>query len=95
MVDTKTVEYIAELARLGLSEDEKKNLGTNLAQILSYVEQLNEVSTSPTQRSPERQSPSAAPMRSDEVVPSLEPRELLNNGPCVKRGFFAIPKVIQ
>lgn len=37
------INHIAKLARLGLSEEEKKNLEKELPNILKFVDKLNEV----------------------------------------------------
>ncbi len=43
MISKKELEHIAELARLGLSIQEKKRFQKELSLVLSYVEQLKEV----------------------------------------------------
>lgn len=44
-VDNKTVDRIAELARLEFNEEEKKNITKDLNRILDFVEKLSEVDT--------------------------------------------------
>ena len=46
MINNQEVEHIASLARLGLSEEEKNQLGEQLSSILDYVGQLKEVDVS-------------------------------------------------
>ena len=45
MLSEKEVNHIAELARLKLSPEEVKRFSTQLSDILTYVEQLEEVDT--------------------------------------------------
>jgi len=45
-VDKETIEYVANLARLRLSEKEKEKLALDLESIISYVDKLNELDTS-------------------------------------------------
>jgi len=45
MITKKEVEDIAKLARLGLSEQEKKKFTEELSAILGFVDKLNEVKT--------------------------------------------------
>lgn len=45
MLTKQEVEHIAQLARLGLSEDEKEKFREQLSKILDYVNQLQEVNT--------------------------------------------------
>jgi len=44
-VDKETIEYVANLARLRLSEKEKEKLALDLESIISYVDKLNELDT--------------------------------------------------
>ncbi|OGZ96887.1 MAG: hypothetical protein A2847_02670 [Candidatus Sungbacteria bacterium RIFCSPHIGHO2_01_FULL_50_25] len=48
MISKETVEHISQLARIDLTDDEKKRFGKELAAILEFVEALNEVDTSST-----------------------------------------------
>ena len=43
MITKKEVEHIAKLARLGLSEQEKKKFTEELSAILGFVDKLNEI----------------------------------------------------
>lgn len=45
MIDKQTIEHIAKLSRLTLSEDEKELYTTQLQSIFAYVETLQEVDT--------------------------------------------------
>jgi aspartyl-tRNA(Asn)/glutamyl-tRNA(Gln) amidotransferase subunit C len=42
-IDKNTIKWVAELARINLSIDEEKQLETQLAQILDYMDVLNEL----------------------------------------------------
>ena len=44
-LDINTINKIAKLARIKLSEDESKDLVKDMNSILDWVEQLNEVNT--------------------------------------------------
>lgn len=45
MISIKEVEHIAKLARLGLSEAEKKKYSKELSGILHYIAKLNKANT--------------------------------------------------
>ena len=45
-ITIETIEHVASLARLSLKEDEKIRLTSDLKNIISYVEKLNELDTS-------------------------------------------------
>jgi len=44
-ISRRNVEYIAELARIALTEEEKTKFEKDLSAILEFVEKLNEVDT--------------------------------------------------
>ena len=94
MIDKTHVKYIADLSRLSLSDAETEAFTGQLASILEYVEQLNKADTSNVEPTAFI-APSRDPMRDDVETPSLPREKALQNGPKVKNGFFAIPKVIN
>jgi aspartyl-tRNA(Asn)/glutamyl-tRNA(Gln) amidotransferase subunit C len=93
MIDRKTVENVARLARLKLTAQETEAFTGQLGSILEHIDQLNTVDTSGVAPTcfivPEHD-----PLRSDEVRASLSHQQLMGNGPSVKKGHFAVPKVI-
>jgi aspartyl-tRNA(Asn)/glutamyl-tRNA(Gln) amidotransferase subunit C len=89
------VARIAELARLALTDEELQLYARQLAGILDYAEQLREVDTTgvtPTSH------PLAitAPLREDEVRPSLPRHDSLRGAPeaDAAAGLFKVPRVI-
>jgi len=93
MIDREKVQHIATLARLRLSEKEINDFTGQLGSIFEFVEQLNSVDTSSIEPTCFME-PEHDPLRDDIENPSLPVEETLKNGPSVKKGFFAIPKVI-
>jgi aspartyl-tRNA(Asn)/glutamyl-tRNA(Gln) amidotransferase subunit C len=93
MITREEVLKIAKLARLKLSEAEIGNFTGQLGSILEFVKQLDQVDTSKVEPTCFVE-PSHDPLRDDIEKPSLTQEEALRNGPKVKKGFFAIPKVI-
>lgn len=87
------VEAVASLARLSLSEDEKRSLRDQLSVILENIAILNRVDTSAI--APTAQViPLANVLRPDVVQPSL-PREVaLANAPRQADGFFEVAAVL-
>ncbi|HYP53275.1 MAG TPA: Asp-tRNA(Asn)/Glu-tRNA(Gln) amidotransferase subunit GatC [Pyrinomonadaceae bacterium] len=91
------VEKIAALAHLELTGDERRALTTQLAAIVTYVEQLNELDTSSVAPSiggltPEGERTDAA--REDAARPSLGQRLALDQAPDPSHGHFRVPKVL-
>ncbi len=86
---------IAELARVELSEQDVEMFTTQLADILHYAEQVQEVNTdgvAPTSHP----VPLDAAWRADVVVPSLSTADALANAPDKdsQAGLFKVPKVL-
>lgn len=93
-LDRATVDHVAALARLGLTDAEKERLRDQLSSVLDHISMLEEVDTDaipPTAQVIELQSV----MRDDEVVPSL-PRELvLLNAPRQEDGYIVVNAVLD
>jgi aspartyl/glutamyl-tRNA(Asn/Gln) amidotransferase, C subunit len=94
MIDREHVKHIASLARLALSEKEIEMFTGQLGSILQYADQLGKVDTANVEPT-SFVSPRRDPLRDDAVQPSLPREKLLQNGPRVKNGHFAVPKVIN
>jgi len=93
MIDREQVLHVAGLARLDLSEAEIAGFSAQLGAILEYVDLLD---TAPIDGVDPTcfVAPSHDPLRDDAERPSLAQGKLLENGPIVKKGHFAVPKVI-
>ena len=93
-ITVKDVENIAKLARLQFSGEEKQKFTKQLADIIAYVEKLNELDTEnvpPTYHV----LPLTNVKRRDEVRPWLKQDEALRNAPKKFKGFFSVPEVIS
>ena len=107
MVTDKDVSYVADLAHLELTEDERTGMLKDLNSILGYIDNLNELDT--TNVEPMAQVAShfdeggetrsaegfAYAMRADEPGPCLPHDEALRNAPASDGVFFKVPKVIE
>jgi aspartyl-tRNA(Asn)/glutamyl-tRNA(Gln) amidotransferase subunit C len=101
MVTDKDVSYVAELAQLELTEDERVHMLKDLNAILGHIDTLNELDTSNVEPMAQVASAgnvtevSAHTMRADEARPSLPRDEGLRNAPVTDGVFFKVPKVIE
>jgi aspartyl-tRNA(Asn)/glutamyl-tRNA(Gln) amidotransferase subunit C len=92
-VSRDDVEYVAKLARIELTEEEKNTLTSQLNSILGHIEKLSELDTEgvePTFHVFDVQNV----FREDEVRPSLPTEEILKNAPVRDGNFFKVPKII-
>ncbi|GAA4763723.1 Asp-tRNA(Asn)/Glu-tRNA(Gln) amidotransferase subunit GatC [Stakelama sediminis] len=93
-VDKATVERIANLARIALSDEEIERLAPELDNILGWVEQLGEVDTSNVEPMT-AVIPNKLRLRDDIVTEGNQRDAVLANAPQAEHGFFAVPKVIE
>ena len=94
MVDKKIVEYVANLARVKITEEEKEFLRTQLSKIIAYIDKLKELDVKDIE-----------PMRGfhlenniyrdDKVENIFDKKSILENAPLLEEDYFKIPKVIE
>jgi aspartyl-tRNA(Asn)/glutamyl-tRNA(Gln) amidotransferase subunit C len=109
-VTEKDVAYVAELANLDLTEDERRAMLRDLNSILDYVDRLNELDTSdvsPMAQVSDRYGVDEAKQGSERFAyasredileglrKSLPHDEALANAPDADEHFFRVPKVIE
>lgn len=88
------VEHVAELARLGLTDEEKALFRGQLSAILDYATVLQGVDTS-TIPPTATVLPLRNVMREDVAQPSLSQEDVLANAPEARDGFFAVAAILQ
>jgi aspartyl-tRNA(Asn)/glutamyl-tRNA(Gln) amidotransferase subunit C len=93
MIERKDVEYVAWLARLELSEEEKERFTRQLGQVLEHAEKIKSLDTEDVEPT-SHAVPLKNVMRSDEVRPCLSQEEALSNAPRAQDGYFAVPRII-
>ncbi|PSP16794.1 Asp-tRNA(Asn)/Glu-tRNA(Gln) amidotransferase GatCAB subunit C [Halobacteriales archaeon QH_10_67_13] len=86
-VDPEEVKYIAELARVQLSDAEAERFTEQFADILTYFETLDEVPDFESE--PELTNV----MRPDDPEEGLSQEEALQNAPATEDGYFKGPPV--
>jgi aspartyl-tRNA(Asn)/glutamyl-tRNA(Gln) amidotransferase subunit C len=109
-VTEKDVAYVADLANLELTGDERRGMLRDLNSILDYVDRLNELDTSdvpPMAQVSDRYGVDEAKPGSERFVyasredildglrKSLPHDEALANAPDADEHFFRVPKVIE
>jgi aspartyl-tRNA(Asn)/glutamyl-tRNA(Gln) amidotransferase subunit C len=93
-VDAKTVQRVAHLARIRVSEAEAEALRGELNAILGFVEQLNEVDV--TGVAPMTSVlPMRLKMRDDRVTEGGAPADIVKNSPDARGAYFVVPKVVE
>ena len=93
-LDKATVARIAHLARIRIPDQRLDALTGELANILTWIEQLAEVDTAdiPPMTSVTEQT---LPRRADTITEGDQVERILANAPDTSRDFFTVPKVIE
>ena len=91
------IKKIADLAHLELDEEELKTFAPQITEIITYVEQLNELDTTNVEPAiggltPEGENTNTS--RPDEVTGSLGQKVALEEAPDAAYGHFRVPKVL-
>ncbi len=88
------VRYVANLARIDLSNEECETFQGQLDAILGYIETLTDVDIEgiePTAHA----APVFDRLREDQARPGLEQADLLRNAPDSALGQVRVPKVVD
>lgn len=88
------IKTIARLSRLEVSEENMPQLEKELSDILSYVEQLNELDLDGVETMAHA-VPLQNVLREDQVKSSIDHDKALSTAPVEDDGYFAVPRVVQ
>ena len=95
MADQKIdVAYVAELARLELSDSEKNVFQSQLEDIVKYVEKISSVDVSDVPPTMHGRAIVNA-LREDVVRPSMDRELALGNAPLRSATEFTLPKIVE
>ena len=92
-IDTTTVKHIANLVRLGISEEEAQKFSGQFTSIIEYFKMLNEVDTENIIPASEIANAENV-LREDVAKPSMSREEFLRNAPQSERGHIMVPTVL-
>lgn len=93
-IDRGTVDHVARLARLALSEGERDNLRDQLSAILEHINVIGEADTSAVDASAHI-LPMTNVMVADTSRPSYATDEMLANAPAREDGYFRVRAVLD
>ena len=92
-IERKTIRWVAELARLELTEEEEEEMETQLVRILSYMEVLEELDLDSVQPTAHILGYTNV-MRADEMKPSFPPDTVEGLAPEWGRGHVVVPRIV-
>ena len=93
-IDEETVVHLAELARITLSDKEKKEFAKQLSSMVEFFSQISELDT-------ENVKPTYHVLELKNVFREDEPREgmsqeaALKNAPQKEKGYFKSPRITE
>ena len=91
-VTVETVDHVARLARLSLTDEEKRLFARQLEEILAWAESLQALDTSDVP--PMSHPREISSLREDEPRESLERATVLEGAPDPAEGLFRVPRVM-
>lgn len=94
-ISKEEIEYLAKLARVGLTDAEITKYQKDLADILGYMEKLNEVDTKNVE--PMAQGIKAKNVTREDKIVEVEgtSAELLSEAPSKEDGFIKVKSVFE
>jgi aspartyl-tRNA(Asn)/glutamyl-tRNA(Gln) amidotransferase subunit C len=91
-IDENLVKRLENLSMVEI--DDKSAMAKDLAEIVEFVEMLNELNTEDIDATFSTLN-SSTPLREDIPVKNEVIEEILQNAPKSKDGFFIVPKIIE
>lgn len=93
MIDQKTIQNIAKLARLNVTSEEAQAYGEQLTKVLNHFQQISKIDTHNVE-------PLVTPaeieffMRNDEPNTNTQTDEMVRNAPDKAGNLFKVPPVV-
>lgn len=91
------IRQVAKLAHLEITDDEVALYTPQMADIVKYIEQLDELDTDdvePAIGGLTSEGEATETIREDVVIPSLSQEAALSEAPSAVAGHFQVPKVL-
>jgi aspartyl-tRNA(Asn)/glutamyl-tRNA(Gln) amidotransferase subunit C len=93
-INTDTVDKIAHLARLEFENEAKERIVTDMNNMLSFIDKLNELDTTNVEPLI-YMSDEVNVLRDDEVKHVITQQEALKNAPKHDSDYFKVPRMIE
>lgn len=89
------IDYVANLARLDMSDAEKAKLGSQLDDILGYFDKLNAVDVDGVEPMAHAHRVTNVWREGDEPGPTLDPERVTGMAPESRDNQVVVPKVVE
>lgn len=94
-ITEEDVTYVAGLANLDLTAEERARMVRDLNSILGYINRLNELDTTDVPPMAQTELQAGDALRADELQPCLTHEAAMANAPQTDGKFFKVPRVID
>ncbi|MCI8550581.1 MAG: Asp-tRNA(Asn)/Glu-tRNA(Gln) amidotransferase subunit GatC [Lachnospiraceae bacterium] len=94
VISDETIDYVGILAKLELSEEEKERAKEDMANMLDYIDMLNELDTEGVEPM-SHVFPVHNVFREDIVENGDDRENMLENAPDRKDGCYKVPKTVE
>ncbi len=88
------IDYVANLARIALTDEEKERFSGQLGQVLEYIEKLDTVDVSGVEPTAHA-FPLENVWRDDKAEPAMPVEVALRNAPAARQNMIVVPKVVE
>ncbi len=94
-IDDKLINKLSKLSSLEISEDKKENLKSELADIVNFVKNLDEIDVDNVDATFTTVEGGAI-LREDIAIKNTEvSNHIIKNSPKSENGYFVVPKIIE
>ncbi len=93
-ISEETIDYVAILAKLDLSPEEKEKTGRDMERMLDYIDMLNELDTSGVEPM-SHVFPVNNVFREDVVENGDDRENMLANAPEEEDGQYVVPRTVE
>ena len=94
IISDETIDYVAILAKLELSEEEKQQAKEDMGKMLDYIDKLNQLDTTNVEPM-SHVFPAENVFREDVVTNGDMREEMLSGAPGEKDGMFMAPRTFE
>lgn len=94
-ITKKEILKLGNLAKIGISDSEMKELEDQLNKILNFVDQINQGSSVKSQDAESKHLWHSSTLRPDEVTDISNENDILSNSPSSYEGLITVPLVIE
>ena len=98
MITKKEVEKIAELARLGINEEEKEKFTEDLSSVIGYIQKLSEVNVEKVEPMTGGTNLESVTRKDDDTKDIADDKmkaDILNAAPDKENGYFKVPSILK